>query len=57
MNDPLNARWIARLASKENGVLVNTDLPLHDCNDDDFAEFYPLREKDKDILADLTAGY
>ena len=39
---------MARLTSIEKGVLINTDLPLHDCNQEDFAEFYPLRDKDKD---------
>ena len=56
VNDPLNVRWLARLSTKQDGVLINTDLPLHDCNQEDFDQFYPLRNKDIDILADLTTG-
>lgn len=44
------------MTSNEKGVLKNTDLPLHDCNNEDFNDFYPLRDKDKDIFNDLTTG-
>ena len=47
---------MARLTSIEQGVQTKTDLPLHDCNQNDFADFYPLRDKDKDIFTEVTAG-
>ena len=54
--DPLNVRWIARLTSNEKGVLTKTDLPLHECNEEDFAEFYPIRDRDAETFNVLTAG-
>ena len=44
--DPKSVRWIARLTMNEKGVIKNTDLPLHDCNKEDFDEFYPLRRSE-----------
>ena len=40
----------------EKGVLTKTDLPLHDCNEEDFAEFYPIRDRDVEIFNVLTSG-
>ena len=47
---------MARMISNEKGVVKNIDLPLHDCSEKDLNEFYPLRDKDKEIFNDLSAG-
>ena len=47
---------MARLILNEKGVLTKKVLPLHDCNEEDFAEFYPIRDRDAETFNDLTAG-
>ena len=47
---------MARITSNEKGILTKTNLPLHDCNEEDFAEFYPIRDRDAETFNDLTAG-
>ena len=47
---------MARLTQNEKGVLKDIVLPLHDCNQKDFADFYPLRDRDKDIYNEVTEG-
>ena len=47
---------MARITSNEKGILTKTNLPLHDCNEEDFAEFYPIRDRDAETFDILTAG-
>ena len=47
---------MARITSNEKGIQTYTDLPLHDCTDKDYSEFYPLRDKDRETFDTLLSG-
>ena len=45
------------MSSKDDeGVLTKTVFPLHDCTEEDFDDFHPLKEKFKDTYETLTAN-
>ena len=45
-HDPHIVRWIARMVSKDDrGYVTKTMIPLHDCTNEDFKEFFPVKEK------------
>ena len=40
--DPQHVRWLARMYSVENGRKNFTDLPMHECTEEDLIDFYPI---------------
>ena len=49
-------RWIARTTLKEDGILKNKFLDTHQCTEEDFADFYPLKESDDETFEALTSN-
>ena len=49
-------RWIARSTFIEDGIKTSKDIETHQCTKEDFEEFYPLKEGDKDVFETLTSG-
>ena len=54
--DPQYTRWFARITTKEKDVTTKTDLLMHECTQEDFDDFYPLREEDVETYETLTEG-
>ena len=40
--DPRYVKWIFRMYGKKDGIEYEKMLDHHWCNDDDYAEFYPI---------------
>ena len=44
------------ISKDDKGVITETPFPMHDCTEEDFADFYPLKEKYQSIYETLTAN-
>ena len=42
-NDPRYVRWIIRVSASRNNTLYEKIIPHHECTDEDYAKFYPIR--------------
>ena len=53
MNDPAYVIWLFHLWGKKEGVSYSTILPHHICNEEDYAEFFPISPKSAILMKEI----
>ena len=53
--DPNYVKYLFRLFGKQNGQYFERILDYHNCTEDDYAEFYPVKKQSSKALSDIKA--
>ena len=57
-DDPTFVRIVVEVYGEEDGEMsVSRELPYHKCTEEEFAEFYPIVEDEKNNLENLKGGF
>ena len=54
-HDPKYIKYIARIWNEVDGVQTFTNVPLHECTQDDFDEFYPIEPNSEKKFESIRA--
>ena len=50
INDPQYVRWMFKVWTYRNNTKYEKIIPHHECTDEDYAKFYPIRPDEKSKL-------